>query len=226
MKFDNKIIGISGVAGAGKDLFYTMLSRYVKCKRYALADKLKLEINPFCKKFYKIDLFNCNRKEKDSIRDLMVFHGKYKRDQTDGKYWTRELTKIIKKDIKSKKIPKDHLICITDIRYNKYDNDEIYWLKNILGGSLVHVSQYEMKLLEGNSRKTRVFKSAANSEEKREDPKLKASADHIVEWLKIEDKMLEVEKKLECFVHEFIFTHHLDDYVIDKENYPPEGVSI
>ena len=201
MKIPNKVIGISGVAGTGKDLFYTVLSRYIKCKRYALADRLKTETNPFCKRNYKIDLFNCNREEKDSLRDLMVFHGKYKRDQTDGKYWTKELTKIIKRDIKSKKIPKDHIICITDIRYNKYNNDEIYWLKNILGGSLVHVSQYEMKLLDGNSRKTKVFKAAANSEEKSEDPKLKSSADHIVEWPKIEGKMLEVEKKLEIFVH-------------------------
>lgn len=219
MKIPNRVIGISGVAGAGKDLFYTILSRYLKCKRYALADKLKLEVNPFCKRNYKVDLFNCNREEKESVRDFLVFHGSHKRKLSDGKYWTKELNKIIKKDVRNKSLEPDSLICVTDIRYDNYKQDEIYWLKNILGGTLVHVSQYEMKLQQGKSRKTKVFKAPANTEEKREDPKLKSAADFIVEWPKIEGNMIEVEQKLESFVHNFIFEEDLTDFVIDKENY-------
>ncbi len=219
MKIPNKVIGVSGVAGAGKDLFYTILSRYVKCKRYALADKLKLEVNPFCKRHYKIDLFNCNREEKESIRDLLVFHGTHKRKLTDGKYFTRELNKIIKKDIKNKELDEDTLIVVTDIRYDQYKQDEIYWLKKLMNGTLCHVSQYEMKLLEGKSRKTKVFRPPVNSEEEREDPKLKAAADAVIEWPTIEGNMIEVEKKLEGWVHQFIFEEGLANYIIDKENY-------
>ena len=219
MKIPNKVIGISGVAGAGKDLFFTILSRYVKCKRYALADKLKLEVNPFCKSHYKIDLFNCNREEKESVRDFLVFHGTRKRKLTDGKYYTKELNKLINKDIKHKELTGDTLICVTDIRYDEYKQDEIYWLKNMMGGSLCHVSQFEMKLLKGKSRKSKVFRPPANAEEKREDPKLKAAADFTVEWPTIEGNMIEVEEKLESWVHNFIFEQDLTDYVIDKENY-------
>ena len=203
MKIPNKVIGISGVAGAGKDLFYTILSRYVKCKRYALADKLKLEVNPFCKRHYKIDLFNCNREEKETVRDLLVFHGTHKRRLSDGKYFTKELNKLIKKDIKNKELEEDTVIVVTDIRYDQYKQDEIYWLKKLMNGTLCHVSQYEMKLLE----------------EEREDPKLKAAADAVIEWPTIEGNMIEVEKKLEGHVHQFIFENYLTDYVIDKENY-------
>jgi len=219
VKIPNKVIGISGVAGSGKDLFYTILSRYVKCKRYALADKLKLEVNSFCKRHYKIDLFNCNREEKESIRDLLVFHGTHKRKLSDGKYFTRELNKIIKKDIKSKTLDGDALIVVTDIRYDEYKQDEIYWLKKLMNGVLCHVSQYEMKLLEGRSRKTKAFRLPVNAEEEREDPKLKAVADAIIEWPTIEGNMIEIEKKLEAHVHQFIFEQNLVEYIIDKENY-------
>ena len=219
MKIPNKVIGISGVAGAGKDLFYTILSRYIKCKRYALADKLKLEVNPFCKRHYKIDLLDCNRDEKEAVRDFLVFHGTQKRKLSDGKYFTKELNKLIKKDIKNKELEEDTVIVITDIRYDQYKQDEIYWLKKLLSGSLCHISQYQMKLVKGKARKTKVFRDPANSEEKREDPKLKAAADAIVEWPKIEGNMIEVEKKLEAHVHQFIFENYLTDFVIDKENY-------
>ena len=219
IKIPNRVIGISGVAGSGKDLFFTILSRYIRCKRYALADKLKVEVNPFCKKNYKIDLFNCNREEKDSIRDLLVFHGTHKRKLTDGKHWSKELTKVIKSDIKNDKLKPNELICITDIRYDQYPEDEIYWLKNLLAGELVHVSRYEMKLMDGKARKTKVFVPPVNSEEEREDPKLKKAADHIVEWPTILGNMIEVESKLQDHIHNFIFQHGLQDFIIDRENY-------
>ena len=44
----NKIIGIAGVAGAGKDLFYELLSAKTKCRRFSLGDELKKEIRPYC----------------------------------------------------------------------------------------------------------------------------------------------------------------------------------
>ena len=33
-------------------------------------------------------------------------------------------------------------LVITDVRYDEYNNDEVDWLKNELGGTLVHLSQY------------------------------------------------------------------------------------
>ena len=56
-----KIIGISGVAGAGKDLFFKLLSQKIKCKRFSLGDELKEEIKPYCLAHFGIDPTNCSR---------------------------------------------------------------------------------------------------------------------------------------------------------------------
>ena len=76
---------------------------------------------------------------------------------------------------------------ISDVRYNDYPEDEVYWIKEELKGALVHISQYEVK--EVTSKKEwpkteegRVFREPANKEEARNDPKVKESADYRLEW--------------------------------------------
>ena len=44
MSKNNTVIGVSGLAGSGKDTFFKILSKKRKFKRYALADELKMEI--------------------------------------------------------------------------------------------------------------------------------------------------------------------------------------
>ena len=39
----SRIIGISGVAGSGKDLFYNLLKEHINCERFSLADEIKSE---------------------------------------------------------------------------------------------------------------------------------------------------------------------------------------
>ena len=75
----NTIIGISGVAGAGKDTFFNLLSQYAPCRKYSLADELKKELNQWCRMHYGIDSQTCTREEKEIIRPLLVFHGALKR---------------------------------------------------------------------------------------------------------------------------------------------------
>ena len=50
-----KIIGISGVAGAGKDFFFENLNKKIKCKRFSLGDELKKEIRSYCLQSFNID---------------------------------------------------------------------------------------------------------------------------------------------------------------------------
>ena len=133
----HKVIGISGVAGSGKDLFYSLLSRKINCERYALADNLKKEVKETSLKLYGIDSTNCSREEKNYIRPFLVSHGTMKRNQTDGTHWTKLLTKKIKEDCfeylyESNNEPTSRLACITDIRYDSFDKDEVFWLKHIL----------------------------------------------------------------------------------------------
>ena len=53
----NRIIGVSGVAGVGKDTFFQLLSEVIPCKRYALADELKKEVRQWTRLHYGIDSF-------------------------------------------------------------------------------------------------------------------------------------------------------------------------
>ena len=116
------------------------------------------------------------------------------------------------KSIKNKKLPKiikfnnnllnninDSIVVITDIRYDDYPKDEVFWLKKELGGVLVHISMYE-ELIRLNGRK-KEFVQPINSEEERNDPKLKSQADYIVEWEKAKN---DKEKELEPYIDAFI----------------------
>ena len=184
----NKVIGISGVAGAGKDTFFDLLSERIPCEKYSLANELKREVSQWCRMHYQIDSVNCIRKHKEIIRPFLVFHGTTKRDQTEGRYWINKLNDtIVKGDASKFKI-------ITDIRYDDYDNDEVRWLKDELNGILVHVSQYinETQVMPHEpSGLVRKFIEPANSEEARNDPKIKKKSDFQIEWEFIKNGQIE-----------------------------------
>ena len=188
------VIGLSGVAGAGKDLFFSLLSNKLNCQKFSLADALKNEVGLFSYPQYGIDPLNCSREEKNIIRPLLVLHGTFKRGQSEGRHWVEQLNKkILLNNIN------DSIVVITDIRYDDYPKDEVFWLKKELGGVLVHISMYE-ELIRLNGRK-KEFVQPINGEEERNDPKLKSQADYIVEWEKAKN---DKEKELEPYIDAFI----------------------
>jgi hypothetical protein len=175
---DNIIIGLSGYAGSGKDLFYKLISNKINIKRYALADELKLDIRDQIKKTHDIDILTCSREEKDSIRHLLVEYGTTKREITNGRYWIDKLNEKIS--------PIKEHVCITDVRYAHYEKDEAHWIKEELGGVLVWIDQYRVDVNEG----ARVMNTAPNEEEAVNGPKIRACADYVIEWEYLEDKSL------------------------------------
>jgi len=179
---DSLYLGISGVAGSGKDLFYSifkkeMEKRSTTVERYALADALKEEVSDFTKEAYGIDALTCRGADKESIRPFLVFHGTLKRNQTKGRHWINRLQSIF-----NSRAPEEtpNVSCITDIRYARYENDEVSWLKENLNGTLIHISQYRKPT--GGWPTEKIWREPANDEEKSQDPILKASADYEVEW--------------------------------------------
>ena len=69
-----EIIGISGYAGCGKDLFFNLFKeelskRGATAERVAIADPLKLEVRDTLLQLKGIDPMNCSRTQKDEIRD-------------------------------------------------------------------------------------------------------------------------------------------------------------
>jgi hypothetical protein len=185
----NKIIGISGVAGCGKDTFYSLLSEKIPCERFSLADALKTEVNQWCRMHYHIDSIDCDRDQKEIIRPFLVAHGATKRKLSEGRHWIEQLNdKIVKSSNSNLKI-------ITDIRYDDYENDEASWVQEELGGTLVHISQYRMEDSE------RVYLKPANSEEARNDPKVKEKSDYQIEWEFIKNGQI---YELEPFIDNFL----------------------
>ena len=137
------VIGLSGVAGAGKDLFFSLLSEKLNCQKFSLADALKNEVGLFSYPQYGIDPLDCTREEKNTIRPLLVLHGTFKRDQSEGRHWIEQLNKKILLNVLN-----DSIVVITDIRYDDYPKDEVFWLKEELGGVLVHISLYGQILVD------------------------------------------------------------------------------
>ncbi len=189
------MIGISGIAGAGKDLFCRLLLKEIKGTRIALADPLKDETRGFILQKYAIDIKSCTLEEKNIVRNLLVFYGGIKRYETKGEYWT---SKAQQKVDACKGVP-----IITDIRYAEYENDEVQWLKRKNGGVLVHLRKYcEIETLGPQVR--RVYFDPPNEDEKRNDPKLREKADYCIEWPHVENATKEeFIKELTPYAKEF-----------------------
>lgn len=172
----NLILGLSGSAQSGKDTFYSILKRLSskKVTRFALADNLKEETDKWIKNNYRIDYKSCTLKEKEFIRPFWVVHGKLKRNISQGKHWTDLLTPVLQERLNQED---NQILCITDIRYKEYPEDESDWLKKI-GGKLIHISMYEKT---GTFLK---FNKYPNEDEAKNDPILKDLADYRLEWEK------------------------------------------
>jgi len=188
------MIGISGIAASGKDLFCRLLLKEIKGQRIALADQLKEEIRPFIISKYGIDVINCSTESKNKVRDLLVFYGGLKRFQTDGQYWT---------DVAQKKVDAcKNIPIVTDIRYDDYKNDEVSWVKGKNKGVLVHIRKYWE--VEDLFEMRRHYFEPPNEDEKRNDPNLMSKADYHIEWPNLEDQTTkQIEDTLRPFAKEF-----------------------
>ena len=182
-----RVIGVGGVARAGKDTFVSILinilqERGLKAKRIALADPLKGFCDTFCKDNIGFSSFTQAPEEKILIRPFLVWFGDAKRKQTNGKFWTD----LAEKNIAEAQREGYDFAVISDIRYDHYPEDELTWLKNKMGGAFVHVSRYEEfkgKVPKSSQLKVQKrFIPPANDHEMINDPKIKKKADYVVEW--------------------------------------------
>jgi hypothetical protein len=169
------VIGISGVATAGKDLFATILINQLQASgktvsRYALAAALKEECDSFCKEKLGFSAYTQKPEEKVIIRPLLVWYGDAKRKQTNGKYWVNIVHNKLLND-------KSDYAIITDVRYAHYSEDEIQWAKNQWNGIIVHVTR-STKSKDGIV----TIIPPANDHEAINDPKVKVLSDYQVNW--------------------------------------------
>jgi hypothetical protein len=183
-----KVVGVAGLAGSGKDLFFELCKRELLLKnfnpcRIALADGLKEECKEALLELFNIDPTKCNRDQKSKIRDFLVFYGLVKRKNSEGQHW------IAKADSRMKELSDNCTVhgvpnpiyFVTDVRYDKYKKDECHWIKNKEGGLLVHLRKknlyYGDNLEQGCS-----YETPTNKQEATNDPKLRKKADVCIEW--------------------------------------------
>lgn len=165
-------VGISGVARAGKDTFAAALEGIIKeeakysVQRLALAQPLKADCANFIREKLGMDVFTNDTEEKAIFRELLVWYGKVKRQQTEGTYWTSLLQK------KAEENPTD-IVIVSDIRYQQYEWDETAWLQKKMRGLLIHVERTDIN---GD------IIPPANMDESINDGIVKALSDYQVEW--------------------------------------------
>ena len=182
MKFKYKNIGISGVAGCGKNTIANIIIKLLQrldlpYRELSIAKNLKQELKHTSLDLYGIDSSNCNREEKDLIRPFLVAHGEVRRKMSSGRHWIDKI---------SNELDPDSINIITDVRFDEYEKDEVYWIKNEINGVLIHISKYNLS--EGK----RVFLKPANSAEDKNNPRLIKKADFLLNWPHEEDETKQI----------------------------------
>jgi len=196
---NKNFIGVTGLAGSGKDLFIKLLSdRLPNTKRFALADQLKSILDPEIQANYGFSIFNCTPAQKEIARPFLVGWAREKRIEMKGRYFIELLDPKIKE---YKSFYPNSIICISDVRYDDYEKDEAYWVKEENKGILVHIQKY--KYVD----KKQTFFSPPNEEEARNDPKMLKKANYRIIWPdmsynSIED--LDKSKILYEYIDEFL----------------------
>ena len=165
-------IGIAGVARSGKDSLALEIENLITSYkgrtiyRTSLARPLKEDCKDFIKQYLGLNVFTDNNEEKATFREFLVWYGKVKRQQTEGKYWTNLLDQRVKKF-------QPDICIIPDIRYQEYEQDEVSWLKAKQNNILIHLQRIAIN---GE------IVPPANMDESINDSIIQNSADYKIVW--------------------------------------------
>jgi len=209
-----KVVGVSGLSGAGKDLFYELCSKELEKKnaitcRIGLADELKRECRKALKSMYNIDPVSCTREEKNKIRKHLVFHGLLRREESNGQYWTSKADnriRTLKRNCTINKIINS--VCfVTDIRFRQYNPDETDWIKSRHKGLLIHLRKTVGTIVHTNGTIETMYERPVNKHEEENDPKLMETADVCIEWPCCGGNERLIKEHLEPTIKKFIEKH-------------------
>ena len=177
------VVGVSGVARSGKNLFCDMIAyeleqKGISTRQFALANELKLDCLEFLKEKCGLDVWTSETKDKSLFRDFLVWYGDLKRKQTNGRYWINKMDEALAKSNKD-------VALISDVRYDAYERDELSWVREERGGVVVHLRRYlspNLSMINLHSMESRSYIEPPNEHERVNDPKMREGADLRVEW--------------------------------------------
>jgi hypothetical protein len=178
-------IGIAGVSRSGKDSLALHLENKIRsyCDKSiyktSLAQPLKEDCQDFVQKYLGLNVFSDKTEEKSVFREFLVWYGKVKRQQTQGKHWTSLLDERVK-------LIRPNICIIPDVRYQQYEGDEVYWLKEQRNGILIHLQRIAIN---GE------IVPPANMDETINDSIIQNSADYKIVWPTFTDNNKEENMK-------------------------------
>jgi hypothetical protein len=179
-----KVIGVSGLARAGKDTFCSIAEKILakngyKAKRYSFANALKKEVEPFLKNNCSVDVWTQDTELKTDIRDFLVWYGTTFWRKRDPNRWIRSVDVALKNESMDASVA-----LVSDVRYP----NEGEWIHSH-GGYLVHVASwkwlpadYGRELGGHDSTEVRTFMKAPNEQERINDPIVTKQSDYKMEW--------------------------------------------
>lgn len=165
-------VGIAGVARSGKDSLALEIENLIRSHkgkmvyRTSLAQPLKEDCKNFIQDYLGLNVFTDNNEEKATFREFLVWYGKVKRQQTEGKYWTNLLDQRVEQF-------KPDVCIVPDIRYQQYEQDEVSWLKAKPNNVLIHLQRIAIN---GE------IVPPANMDETINDSIIQNSADYKIAW--------------------------------------------
>jgi len=174
------VVGISGVARSGKNLLCELLMQnlYLEgytSKPFALAADLKNDCDEFLYKKCDLNVWTDLTEDKTQFREFLVWYGSLKRKQTDGRYWIDKLDRRIS-------TYEGDVAIVTDVRYDHYDKDEVYWIKEEKQGLLIHLKRFKR-----DNTNFLHYTKPANDHESLNDRSLYEKADINITWETVKD---------------------------------------
>lgn len=181
------ILGFAGRAGVGKDTLFSLLEEHFSAKyiirRFSIGDIVRHHLNvlPYLT-LSGVNFFNLQGEQKEKWRPLMVAYANACRRETNGRYFIDSLTPCIK-NFDNLQADKPCITCITDIRFDEFEKDEIVWLQQELNGYLVYINRFTVGI-NGEERPI----PFVNETERSQDSKLKQKANFHISWPTISNK--------------------------------------
>jgi len=190
------LVGVSGVARSGKNLFCDMVidelakQGYIG-KQFALADALKRDCEEFLRDKCDLDVYSDDTQLKSLFREYLVWYGDLRRKQTNGRHWIEAMdTELAESDC--------DVALVSDVRYAHYQNDELGWVLFEHEGLLIHLRRWltpEISMINLHSMEDRIYIEAPNEHERVNDPRLHEGAHLRIDWPTVDDPLDNLETR-------------------------------
>ena len=188
------VVGVSGVARSGKNLFCDMVIEELSKqgyigKQFALADALKKDCQEFLETKCDLDVYSDDTQQKSLFREYLVWYGDLRRKQTNGRHWIETMDKTINQS-------KCDVALVSDVRYAHYKNDELGWVLFDHEGLLVHLRRYERTstaVMDERGNLKMEYIQPPNEHERINDPKLREGAHFRLNWPTVDDPRKSLE---------------------------------